>query len=312
MNSAWTAFRYRLGFRIGELALFRVPLRVRQRVASLAELRAGTIDLPKLTDLGPDTCGFLLRSYPDTEAIGVGRLPEGATVYRMKRYEHCFVDLTIGFEAYQDKFSGKTRQGIRRKIKKFSEHCGGTLDIRGYRSPAELAEFYPLARQVSSLTYQERLLGCGLPDYKRYLSSLLDLAGADRVRAFLLFAGDRPVSYLLCPVREGIVEYAYLGYDPAYAEHSVGTVLLWESLKRLFDENRFQVFDFTEGESEHKRLYSTHRVECANILLLRPSLPLAMLCHAHFTTDRLSNVLGRVLERWGWKRQIKRWLRKVA
>ena len=46
-------------------------------------------------------------------------------------------------------------------------------------------------------------------------------------------------------VREGIVDYAYLGYDPDYLHLSVGTVLQWLALDSLFAERRFRFFDFT-------------------------------------------------------------------
>src|SRR5690606_34882583 len=89
------------------------------------------------------------------------------------------------------------------------------------------------------------------------------------VRAFLLFDGTRPVSYLYCPVIDGVLLFSYLGYDPDYAPQSVGTVLQWLALESLFGEQRFRKFDFTEGESDYKQLFATDSVDCSHLLFLR-------------------------------------------
>ena len=45
-----------------------------------------------------------------------------------------------------------------------------------------------------------------------------------------------------------------------------------EAFRDLFAEGRFARFDFTEGEGQHKRQFSTGGVPCLDLLLLRPSV----------------------------------------
>jgi hypothetical protein len=40
-------------------------------------------------------------------------------------------------------------------------------------------------------------------------------------------------------------------------------------MRQLIGEGRFRLFDFTEGEGQHKQLFSTGSVECVDLLLLR-------------------------------------------
>ena len=41
--------------------------------------------------------------------------------------------------------------------------------------------------------------------------------------------------------------------------------------QQLMAERRFRWFDFTEGDGQHKRLWATAAIDCADLLLLRPT-----------------------------------------
>jgi CelD/BcsL family acetyltransferase involved in cellulose biosynthesis len=80
------------------------------------------------------------------------------------------------------------------------------------------------------------------------------------------------VSYLYTPADGDTLVYAYLGYDPEFAAHSPGAVLQLEALREAMEEGAFRLFDFTEGDGQHKRQFATGSIDCADLLLLRPSL----------------------------------------
>ncbi|MGB3739002.1 MAG: GNAT family N-acetyltransferase, partial [Pontixanthobacter sp.] len=129
-----------------------------------------------------------------------------------------------------------------------------------------------LALPLSERTYQARSLDAGLPVGSAAHDERRDLAAQNRVRAFLLCVDGRAISYLYLPIDGDTVTYAYLGYDPDFARFSPGTVLQLEALERLFAENRYRHFDFTEGDGGHKAMFGTHSVECASFFLLNRNL----------------------------------------
>ena len=143
--------------------------------------------------------------------------------------------------------------------------------VRRYRTPDELAAFHSVARRIAKTTYQERLLGAGLPDTPAFVTRMLALAAADSVRAWTLDVDGVPAAYLYCPVQGDDVIYEYVGHDPAFGDRSVGTLLHVEAIRDLQAEGRFARFDFTEGEGQHKRTLSTSGVACVDLLLLRPT-----------------------------------------
>lgn len=117
------------------------------------------------------------------------------------------------------------------------------------------------------------------------------------------------MSYLYCPVRDGVLQYAYLGYDPQYASWSVGTILQWLALEEIFAEGRFKIFDFTEGQSEHKRMFATHHQQCANVYFLRNTLLNRTLVQGHRAMNAGSAWAGNVLERLGLKSKLRKLIR---
>jgi CelD/BcsL family acetyltransferase involved in cellulose biosynthesis len=216
-----------------------------------------------------DGDGYLITSLPETL---LGRVATGARIASVRqRYTRFHADFTGGVSAWEAAMSSSARATLRRKTRRLAAASGGELDIRAYRTPDEFAEFHPLARRVSTRTYQERLLDAGLPAGGASLATLVELAAADRVRAWLLFLKGEPIAYLCCTADRDALLYTYVGHDPAHNDLSPGTVLQAEAMRATFGD-RFRWFDFTEGDGQHKRLFATGGTPCVDLLLLRPTL----------------------------------------
>jgi CelD/BcsL family acetyltransferase involved in cellulose biosynthesis len=97
------------------------------------------------------------------------------------------------------------------------------------------------------------------------------LATQDRLRAWLIFVGDGPIAYL-CTAEGGSILYSHVGHDPAHNDLSPGAVLQVEAMRKLFAERHFPRFDFTEGEGQHERQFSTGGTACVELLLLCTTL----------------------------------------
>ena len=308
--SGWHRRSVPLKFQLGDWTLFSVALPLQERAERLGDA-AVPVEAPSAPadELVDGSRGFLIRGLPIAD--GVPRVSRNGDYicYVIHRYQHCYIDFGQSFDDYQKKFSAKTRSTLNRKVRKFEAHAGGAVRWRTYRTPEEIEAFIPLARGIAEKSYQEKLFGAGLPASAEFIAEARAQAAEDRVRAYLLFDGDKPVSYLYCPAHEDVLLYAYLGYDPEWMHLSVGTVLQWLALKQLFEEGRFRYFDFDEGESDHKRLFATHQRQCANVLLMRRSLSARALIYGHLTVDGLSTWAGSRLDQLGLKKRIRRYLR---
>ena len=246
-----------LRFQVGARTLATIPRRLRRVALSLDQALAGTV--PALPPLAGEH-GYLLTSLPEAAAPDWRGL-----AFVRQRYDRHYVDLAAGEAAWRAGLSAQARSIMKRKAKKLAAANGGTLDIRRYREPAELAAFHPLARDVARLTYQERLLGSALPRDPAFQHGR-------EARAWLLFLHDVPIAYLWCGAEELTLRYDYVGHDPAHHALSPGSVLMEAALTDLFAD-RFARFDFTEGEGQHKRTMASEAVACRDVVLLPATVP---------------------------------------
>lgn len=267
---------------------------------------------PNLAELASDLSGVYRPSEPLPSAAPMLDIAGTRIRYIESTFQRRFIDMRTSFDDYMSQFSGKTRSTIKRKVRKFEAESGGEIKWSVYRSPKEIQHFHSLAREISKLTYQEKLFDSGLPDDAKFVAEMHADARADAVRGFILFFADKPISYLYLPIRDQRVMYGHLGFDPSFSKHSPGTVLQLLALEHLFAENRYEFFDFTEGEGAHKKTFATHERFCGNVYYLRRTLKNLTLVRLHLITKRLSQCADRALDKSGIKAHLKRVLRGRA
>ena len=262
--------RTSIDFTIGSRRLLAVPRNLATVKFSLEDILAGS--LPAMGDSETAADGLRVLSVPQEHVDALlGHFPDHLAGGRQDYPRH-YVDMAGSYEDYLARFSGKTRSTLKRKQRKLAKECGDGYEVTEHRTPAELEAFLDAAIPLSAKTYQVRLLDAGLPETPEARQSMLAKAERGDMRCFLLSAEGAPIAYLTLPVEGQTLVYAYLGYDPEWARLSPGTVLQMEALERLFAENRFRYFDFTEGDGGHKAMFGTDSVECASFVLLRKTI----------------------------------------
>lgn len=257
-------------FVIGSRKLFEVRRKLKTVSCGLEELISAT--LPDFGSDSPALDGYRVLSVPEIVHIdALQRFPHH-TSGGIQRYRRHYIDMMGGFQDYMARFSGKTRSTFNRKRRKLEMLDGGDLDLEEFCKSDEIERFFGEAIPLSRKTYQTRLLDAGLPEDGASRRAAMELAQHDGLRAFLLRIKGRAIAYLYLPIEGATLKYAFLGYDPEFAQYSPGTVLQLEALERLFAERRYRYFDFTEGEGAHKALFATDSVNACSFFLLRASL----------------------------------------
>ena len=259
-----------LRFQIGARTLVSIQRQLVRVSLTLDEALEGR--LPALPTLDRAAHGYQITSLPEDRIDAMTFAGGDMITFVRQRYTRRYTDLTVGFDAYLDAMSSNARSSLKRKSKKVATVSGGQLDIRRFRTPNEMTVFHDVARRISLRTYQEKLLGDGLPEDSAFLRSMYQLAAADSVRGWLLYIAGEPAAYLYCPIDAGIVRYDHVGHDPAFSDLSPGGVLQLEAMRDLFAEGGLQRFDFTEGDGQHKRQFATGGIACLDMLLLRANL----------------------------------------
>ena len=308
----WESKQVPFKFQLSDWTLFSVACQMQVRAVKLTDNTPAAQRLTPPTDsLSSDSQGFFIHALRIATKQPMVSTCGDYLCYTQLQYPHCFIDLNLSFDDYQKKFSSKTRSTINRKVRRYAEHCGGSIPWREYKAPSHMHEFFQHARAVSVKTYQEKLLDSGIPDSEEFLLEMESLAQKNSVRAYILFDDQRPVAYLYCPAEHDVLAYAYLGYDPDYLKMSVGTVLQWLAVEQLYKESCFKFFDFTEGQSEHKRLFATHEIQCANVIFMKKSIQSQALIYSHVLMGHISRWIGDLSQKLGIKARIKHLIRSL-
>jgi len=263
--------------------------------------------------LPDDRTGALVRSHPVEQDLPQISKTGDFLLYVPRTYPRHYIEMKnyASFEDYMKKFSGKTRSTLNRRVKKWAEHCGGKIDFREFRTPDEIEEFHKLAAPLSDRTYQTRLLDSGLPNTPEFIAAARKRAADDAIRAYLLSHDGKPVAYLYTPIHLGkILEYEFLGYDPEFSNWSVGTVLQHLALEKLYAEKRYECFDFTEGGGDHKKLFSTAHVQCADLWYFKPTLKNQAIVHGHVNLGKATAQLRALAEKYEVKQKLKNLIRR--
>jgi len=293
-----------LRFQVGARTLMSIRRDLVRVPITLDEAIAGR--LPTLPPLDPTAHGYAITSLPADRGDAMAHAGGGMIAYVRQHYTRHFTDLRSDFDRYLAGLSANTRQQLKRKSRRVAEVSGGTLDVRRFRTPAEMQQFHDVARRISLRTYQEKLLGGGLPDDDAFVSMMMTLAAADRVRGWLLYVAGEPAAYLYCPIVGDTVRYDHVGHDPAFSDLSPGAVLHLEAMRDLFAEQRFARFDFTEGEGQHKRQLATGGIACIDMLLLRASIANRLTTVALGTFDRTTAGAKQIVEGLGLQRYARK------
>jgi hypothetical protein len=254
--------------------------------------------------------GYLLRRQPvDRWPLGISKL--GSWLCYVPRRERLYlVNFQGTFEEYLGKHSAKSRHNLKRAVKKLRESTSGPL-LRIFSTSGEMAEFQKLAGEISRHTYQEKLLNAGLPRSADYLRQMEEKAARGEARGYLLHGAEKPIAYAWCSARGTSISYEIIGFLPEYAPLSPGTVLLYLIVQDLFELGAFSELDFGVGDSEYKRLFSTHSIDFVDAHLFPRTIRNSLLVHTHWNLDRLNSKLGAILERYGIKNQVRRLLRRL-
>lgn len=207
-------------------------------------------------------------------------------------------------EHYWQQHSSKTRNTLRRKLKKLPHAL-----VRCTR-PEDVPTFLARAEAVSRRSWQGQRLGVRLRNAARHRQQLVALARRGALRSYLLETGGRAVAFLLGVQDGGVFRYEEVGFDPALHKLSPGTVLFLEVLADLMAERCPEAIDFGLGDAGYKQMFATDKTLSGPLVLasraLRPTAAVAI--------DRLHRIADRgaryFLREAGLYEQVRRLYRR--
>ncbi len=305
--AAWTVHSERLAFVVGGLCLREVSVPgviLESAFVGLSTDLAATC--PRWQDFGPNLEVAVVPAQPIEGDLPTMVVAADTIRYATSDENRYYIRLQGALGQYLGKFSRKSRQTLLRKVRRFADFSGGSVHWCEYRSGEEMLAFLKIAREISRKTHHAKS-GHGLRDSEEVRNRIVGLAIRDLVRGYILFHGEQPIAYALCPTRGESLIYDDSGYDPEFGKWSPGTVLLYLILEKLFSERKFAILDFSGTEHDYKAFFATGSMRCARILYFRRTWRNLVLVAAHIGVTSVSGVIGRGLRLL----HLKDWIKSV-
>lgn len=309
MSTVWETRNISLPFWLGEICLFRKTFRLQTSNVDFIKYGLGSTEATTPPHTEEATTGYMLYSVPLEEGHSTIWRNGDHINYISQSFRRYYIELKYSFDDYLAQFSSKTRSTFRRKLRKYEKESGGSIDWKIYSTPQEMEEFHKLAREISKETYQEKLLDAGLPEDDGFYADMMRNAENGTVKGFLLYLDGKAVSYLYAPIYQGRMIYNHLGYLPEVSRLSAGTVLFLKVLEYLFENDEIEIFDFTEGQSDQKKQFSTSNIYCGNMLSLEYSWSNHFWLWLNKMSNGFSTAIQKALDALGIKNYIKKLLR---
>jgi CelD/BcsL family acetyltransferase involved in cellulose biosynthesis len=304
--------RVRFRYQLGEVQLAQRLVDVRVDTSRFLERAVddGSF-VPPESVLESGTPCVMVLSQPIAEKLPVLSALRGCVRFAPHQYRRSTIRVVGSFDGYLKAMPPDRRRKIQQKQRRYREACGGRVPVRVFETRGELERFHAEALPLAAKTYQERLFGKGLPKSDAFLDELRTRGDEGRARAYLL---DGPqgeaVAYMYVTFDAGIASYDYCGYDDAFAKISPGVVLQVAVLEDLFARVPGSIFDFGEGETQHKDTFGTESRLCADLYFFPKTARGLELLAGQAIAHGVSRGAVAALERFGLKEKVKRLLRR--
>lgn len=216
-------------------------------------------------------------------------------VYVPYFYDRHYIDFRLGLLEYTKSISQWKSQQVLRKQRALQAALFGDIRFICYERSDQMEEFF---RATNSLALAQRSQPFAtLPLDTDFQKDSRDAAEKGKLICYALCHGDTAISYLYCSIVARSIVYQFLGFDPRFERFSPGLILLWMVIQQEFRRKRYLFFDFTKGNGQQKRIFSSGKVTCADMFDLRKTLSTLALVIGHSVICRISYSIERRVQR---------------
>ena len=205
---------------------------------------------------------------------------------------------------YKDK-SGSRKRYLRRYIKALEKAGSGPVEMVCYRSEDKLDHVISIASEISAKTYKHAL-HVGFCDDFLTRSLLTKAAKQGKLRAYVLYAGDKPCAFEFGIEYGNIFFPEHIGYDPLLRSCSPGTVLFIKVVEDLIENSNVKVFDYGFGAAAYKERFGTKSWQEASVYIFAPRLYPVIVNILRNSVGGVNTGLKYVVKKFGAVDRIKR------
>ena len=132
-------------------------------------------------------------------------------------------------------------------------------------------------------------------------------------RAWVLYLNGSPAAYWQGTTHDGTFATGTPGFDPAFAQYSVGRYTMLKMVEALCLDPAVQRLDFGHGDADYKAAFATEQHHEVDIVMFSSGLRGLALNALLGTFSALNAVAGRLLVKSRWGSRLKaQWRGRLA
>lgn len=216
-------------------------------------------------------------------------------------------------EEYYQSLSVGGKVSKKRRYRDLHRDFVGRIEIKCFRDASEIDAMIQDVEQVAKTSYQ-RGLGVGFANTPARREGLRLMAARGWLRAYVLYLGDRPCSYLIGDINQGIFGADYNGFDPEFGKYSPGMFLMTKIIEGFCsaEGERVTGIDFGPGYAQYKEILSNQQWQETAVHIFAPSVKGVSLNLTRTVVAGADRAIKNVLARMGLLSKIKKQLRERA
>jgi CelD/BcsL family acetyltransferase involved in cellulose biosynthesis len=218
---------------------------------------------------------------------------------------HWWSDLPASYETFLKKINAKHRAQLRSKERKLTEYCGGTIQIRIFRTPDEAPLFGTIADKIAQTTYL-RGLGGGFSNNEE-MRNRLDLAASRGwMQGYVLYANELPCAFWLGTLYRQVFYLEYTGFDSAFKDFAAGQILFIKMIEHLCTAGGIRGIDFGFGDAEYKQRYGDRNWSESDLYLFAATPGMLLANTMRKSAALLRSITEKALQRFDLLSTIKK------
>lgn len=173
---------------------------------------------------------------------------------------HWHIDIAPSFDEQLLSLGKSTRGTLRNNLNKFHREFDGRHEIQHHDSTTDLDELLSSSEVIARQSYHRGLdVGFSVSKRERAIYEAAYEMGAMWARTLVI--DGRPAAFLHAFLWKRTLFGTYMGFDREISRLPLGTILLFETLKELCENDSVDTWDFGPGEADYKTRLCSRRVE---------------------------------------------------
>ncbi len=204
-------------------------------------------------------------------------------VYVPRRPNKChFITLPDSFDHYFAKFKARTRQHLRRQVRRLREHGAGRLECLRIEHESDVPSFLAAGSDLALQSRVYRSTGWKiLENSPEMRQKLTQFARRGILRSYLLRCGDEFCAFSRgCQYNETYYS-SFIGFDERFAKFSPGTTLHYMIIEDLCGHRPPKRMNLDAGNWPYLDELETDSLEGSPVLLLRRTPRNRLRCGSH-------------------------------